>query len=283
MILPDTAGEVHGTKIPGWSIIPFRGVKECLTSNPAEKLKGIIAGYEETCVVENQTESWIFYPNTNTVLVFYCGPDTPEIHIAGPMTRPVFSKDVKPGVHFSIHFPPARMPQIKEIPLKEILNQWLPIENRFSHNFHGILEELSKANGFSERIRIWESHFKPSRLDNLRIVPLWITLLLSEVSQDPASFNEKKISKFTGYTARHARDVFRRYAGITPKDYRRILRYKLSLYHLAKDPEADLAGLACDLGFFDQAHFINEFKRFHGSTPTQFINDFVKSPTNSMS
>jgi AraC-like DNA-binding protein len=32
-----------------------------------------------------------------------------------------------------------------------------------------------------------------------------------------------------------------------------------------------MAGLAVDLGYFDQSHFIKEFKRFQGFTPAEFI------------
>jgi AraC-like DNA-binding protein len=36
------------------------------------------------------------------------------------------------------------------------------------------------------------------------------------------------------------------------------------------DPDADLTELAHECGYFDQAHFIREFKAFAGKTPTQY-------------
>jgi hypothetical protein len=36
------------------------------------------------------------------------------------------------------------------------------------------------------------------------------------------------------------------------------------------DPDADLTELAQDCGYFDQAHFIKDFKAFTGKTPTEY-------------
>jgi AraC-like DNA-binding protein len=36
------------------------------------------------------------------------------------------------------------------------------------------------------------------------------------------------------------------------------------------DPDADLTRLAYECGYFDQAHFIKDFKAFVGKTPTEY-------------
>jgi AraC-like DNA-binding protein len=36
------------------------------------------------------------------------------------------------------------------------------------------------------------------------------------------------------------------------------------------DPETDLTGLAYQCGYFDQAHFIKEFRAFTGKTPSEY-------------
>ena len=282
IILPNDALEAHSTKMSNWNIMPYRRVDECLMSKPDRKLSEIITGYEQVNVVEDTTESATFYPTANTSLAFYCGPDTPFIYITGPMTRPIQFTDVKPGTYFVILFSPAKLFTVDEVPLNEFHNQWVPIENIPIHNFHTLSEQLSRASTFRERIMLWESHFYPGWFDKLRNVPFWVNEILTTVSKDPTNFDDKKLSKLTGYTVRRTRDIFRRYTGITPKDYRRILRYKLSLYNLTTNPRTNLAGLANNLGFFDQAHFVNDFKKFHGSTPTQFIEEFLNSSIKSL-
>jgi AraC-like DNA-binding protein len=36
------------------------------------------------------------------------------------------------------------------------------------------------------------------------------------------------------------------------------------------DPNADLTQLAYECGYYDQAHFIKDFKAFAGTTPTEY-------------
>lgn len=73
---------------------------------------------------------------------------------------------------------------------------------------------------------------------------------------------------------------FRRVVGASPKKFATIVRFQslLEQYPLVKDA-AELGYLA---GYYDQAHFIKDFKRFTGCTPEQFFrsrskNDFLQS------
>jgi AraC-like DNA-binding protein len=39
------------------------------------------------------------------------------------------------------------------------------------------------------------------------------------------------------------------------------------------DPEADLTEVAYECGYFDQAHFIKDFKTFAGKTPSEYAHE----------
>ena len=63
---------------------------------------------------------------------------------------------------------------------------------------------------------------------------------------------------------------FRQVVGTSPKIFARTLRFQQAERRLMFDPEADLADLAHECGYFDQAHFIRDFKTFTGKTPAQY-------------
>jgi AraC-like DNA-binding protein len=65
--------------------------------------------------------------------------------------------------------------------------------------------------------------------------------------------------------------IFTDYVGANPKDYLRVVRFQKSLHTLQTQPNINLAQLAYDCGYFDQAHFIKDFKQFSGYTPTEYI------------
>jgi AraC-like DNA-binding protein len=63
---------------------------------------------------------------------------------------------------------------------------------------------------------------------------------------------------------------FRRVVGISPKTFARTLRFEQAQRRLMFDPDAGLTGLAYECGYFDQAHFIKDFKAFAGRTPSEY-------------
>ena len=59
--------------------------------------------------------------------------------------------------------------------------------------------------------------------------------------------------------------------GLPPKLYARIVRFQGLVYSLLSTDVAEWAGVAPDVGFYDQAHMINEFHGFAGAAPTTFF------------
>ncbi|MEH6421359.1 helix-turn-helix domain-containing protein [Pseudomonas sp. CGJS7] len=71
---------------------------------------------------------------------------------------------------------------------------------------------------------------------------------------------------------------FRDLAGLTPKRYARVLRFKGLLAALAATPRPDWAQLALDAGYFDQSHLIREFREFAGVSPRAYVAAAAASP-----
>jgi AraC-like DNA-binding protein len=62
---------------------------------------------------------------------------------------------------------------------------------------------------------------------------------------------------------------FQRVIGTSPKFFARTLRFEQAQRRLMFDPQTDLTQLAYQCGYFDQAHFIKEFRAFTGKTPSE--------------
>jgi len=74
-----------------------------------------------------------------------------------------------------------------------------------------------------------------------------------------------------GLSQRHLSRKFQEYVGLSPKEYLRVSRFILSLGHLKRYPEFSLTEVACKSGYYDQAHFIRDYKEYTGYTPGQVV------------
>mgnify|MGYP004706876243 CR=1 FL=1 len=65
--------------------------------------------------------------------------------------------------------------------------------------------------------------------------------------------------------------LFKRYVGASARWVIKRYRVYEALERLSSDMNPDWAGLAQDLGYFDQAHFINDFRKLVGCTPAAYL------------
>jgi AraC-like DNA-binding protein len=71
-------------------------------------------------------------------------------------------------------------------------------------------------------------------------------------------------------TVRTLERKFKQSSGHTVKDVSGLMRFEQARNQLWIDPDTNLAGLAHELGYTDQAHLSREFKRYSGATPAAF-------------
>ncbi|HWV68957.1 helix-turn-helix domain-containing protein [Chitinophaga sp.] len=71
-------------------------------------------------------------------------------------------------------------------------------------------------------------------------------------------------------TVRTLERKFKQSSGYTVKDVSGLMRFEQVRNKLWHSPDSNLAGLAHELGYTDQAHLSREFKRYSGTTPAAF-------------
>jgi methylphosphotriester-DNA--protein-cysteine methyltransferase len=64
--------------------------------------------------------------------------------------------------------------------------------------------------------------------------------------------------------------VFKHFSGFSPKLFSRIIRFQSALNHYGKK-EKKLTEIAYDAGYYDQSHFIQDFKEFSGHSPKEYF------------
>jgi AraC-like DNA-binding protein len=82
------------------------------------------------------------------------------------------------------------------------------------------------------------------------------------------------LTRNIGLSQRHLSRKFRDCTGLSPKEYLSVNRFIRSLRYLKKYPDLSLTEIAYESGYYDQAHFIRDYKSYAGHTP----GEVAKSP-----
>jgi len=75
------------------------------------------------------------------------------------------------------------------------------------------------------------------------------------------------VSRGAAISPRNLNRLFQRLLGFSPKAYARIVRFQKALRMLMADGSTTLAEVSADCGYFDQSHFVKDFRRFTGGVP----------------
>ena len=100
-----------------------------------------------------------------------------------------------------------------------------------------------------------------------QFVEFAISKILSSQSQSCI----KDIIKKTGYSQKHIIKLFKEQVGVTPKTFHKVIRFQNTIQQIEQEHPIDWSSVVYDCGFYDQSHFIADFKYFSGFTPTAYI------------
>ncbi|MDP9178396.1 MAG: helix-turn-helix domain-containing protein [Gemmatimonadota bacterium] len=155
-------------------------------------------------------------------------------------------------------------------PIRNFLDQTIPCERLWPELVDGLMKDLSADGPIEGRIDIVQSFLLDRLRENRRDQPeIDDAIRLIRDSQGRLSIAE--ICERTSLSKKQLERRFLASIGTTPKIFSRISRFLAICHHLKEHSDRSLTGIAYECGFYDQAHFIKEFKEFSGLTPKEFF------------
>lgn len=83
----------------------------------------------------------------------------------------------------------------------------------------------------------------------------------------------KDFCSYYGVSERRVERLFNRYIGAAPKEILKISRFRRALFLMLNSCQKDLTTLGQNSNYYDQSHFIRDFKVFTGLSPNRFIKE----------
>ena len=199
----------------------------------------------------------------------------PRCFVFGQLTQPLEIEPTGETGIFSVRFHPEGFMPFITIPLKEMDNKAISLEKLFGKEGREIEQEILGTKTTSGKIKHIETFLMKRLADTVtidRIVKSTVEVILTANGQ--LSIDE--LSKKTSINRRQLERKFSSAIGLSPKQLSKTIRLQATLKMLLSNQFTNLTELAYQNEYYDQAHFIKDFKEFTGVTPKEFYSDNLK-------
>ena len=199
----------------------------------------------------------------------------PKYFLIGQLTKPYVIEPIGVTGSFVVQFKPNGFLPFATIPIKEMENVAIPLEKLFGENGKILGEQILNAKATSERIKIIEA-FLFRELADKKTIDNIVKSTVEIIFNANGQFSVNEFSKNTNINRRQLARKFSSNIGLSPKQLAKTIRIQATLKTLLNKEHTSLTNLAYENEYFDQAHFIREFKEFTGLTPKEFYGDSLK-------
>lgn len=204
-------------------------------------------------------------PHPNVHLVFGEGPAT----VHGVQTNKFERTLVGKSEVFGVKFRPGGFRPFVDTPISKLADRSIPATDIFGDGIEDLSSAVLSTADEEERIEIANSFFR-NRLskpdESIELADRLVTRILNE----PEIGTVDDLVELTGIGKRSLQRTFNEYVGVSPKWVIRRYRLHELIEKLNSGDKLDWAQLALELGYFDQAHLINDFKLFIGHSPSRY-------------
>lgn len=254
------------------------------TFQPSEDLNSLIKCYWTLVVpAEYSSIKQRIIPDGCIEIAFILGDDVkrftsdtyfilqPRAMVIGQITEPFYIQPLGRVDTFAVRFYPYGFANFVREPIKNLANKETPISHLFGETTANELEQkIIKAKDTKQRIGIIETFLLNKLKENItidNIVRSTIdTLLSTNGSSSINSILNEDLSK-----RRLLERKFLKQIGISPKQLGKIIRLQTALNMLLNQKTETLTQIAYESEYYDQNHFIKDFKEFTGITPKEFF------------
>ncbi len=167
-----------------------------------------------------------------------------------------------------IYFKPGGAAAFFNVPLHELFSTQVSLDSFVLRSTLLILEDqLCAARTDAERISVTEQ-FLIACMRTYTPDPL-VMAAVTRINACGGNIRIKDLAKELHISQSPLEKRFRAIIGTSPRKYATIIRFRYTLNNYKT--ATSLTDLAYDAGYYDQSHFIKEFRQFTGETPEQYF------------
>lgn len=196
----------------------------------------------------------------------------PQAHSVCPRKILHFEKE-KQVSFLSVRFKSGAFRHFSSIPFSELNDTFFSFSDLWEEQGIEVLQRLSTVHSIREKIDILES-FLMEMFDKHHDQrnDKWDSII-DELYYHFDDYTIEQIAQKANLSVRQFERGFKAQFGITAKEFQKITRFQEVIKHTLIQKNPDYLQLALDQGYFDQSHFIRNFKSLTEKKPREYFTE----------
>jgi AraC-like DNA-binding protein len=207
-------------------------------------------------------------PHPNIYLVF----EESHLQISGVSTSKFIRILREQGFAFGVKFRPGGFRPFLHAPASSLTNRIVPANHVFASDGDELEATMNSCRTEREMVEAVDAFFLrrvPGPDPNVELADRLVGKILGQ----PQIKTVEHLANQTGFGKRSLQRLFREYVGVPPKWVIRRYRLHELIDRLEASSHESWSDLALQLGYFDQAHLINDFKAITGYSPADYFSN----------
>lgn len=168
---------------------------------------------------------------------------------------------------FGVMLQPYAIPILFKISATEIKNELVDLTTLLGQEGKDITDQIMLAKDNAQRVVLINQFL--GKLTN-EIKHKKIIHLVQNICSEKGSVNIKKLSMQSFLSQRQFERRFKDLVGFSPKTFSRLVRFKSIVDNYSPNIKT-LTEITYDFGYYDQSHFIQDFRQFSGYNPKTYF------------
>ena len=169
---------------------------------------------------------------------------------------------------FGCYLYPFALPRLFSFPASDFTDRETDFQSVLGREGRELEERMLMAGGNDRRLQIL-SHFLENRLANDHREEPLVFASIGHIINRRGLVNVREMARENFLSDRQFERKIKEFSGFPPKLFARINRFEAALTEYGSGKS--LTAIAYDCGYYDQSHFINDFKEFSGYNPKVFF------------
>lgn len=199
-------------------------------------------------------------------------------HVDGTVLKTKIHHHADNRQYFGLRFYPGILPDIFDVSMKELICSQISLSEALKN------KELAKRLEDVKCVQTWFDLFlhayhvsmlekKADHKSKARLVQY----LRDKIMQTGGQITVNELADDTLYSTRYLERVFKKSVGISTKRFSKIMRFQNAIQQINCNECIQLTDVAIRLGYYDQSHFVKEFKQFTDMSPKNYQNMICNS------